>query len=342
MPSKGVSVIGQISGATQAMDRLGLETSLLDQTRLTRFILISFRFIWHAILVVIQLLMPNKPHDAGDQTAAHQGQLCGTQEERSRSSNTARSSTRPSRKKLKNRKLRICSRATTAGPIRTAKKPRSKNTSAKKPVVPKSAGVARPTENSTIPPQKSVSQSQSNRTREQSRMALPLSDRGRFAAVSKEKEQADAQSSLRSGSKGSLSLLDGFDPDKYASLDTQTDHPEDLDDDETVSLDTTETKYASYFARIKHQIERVWTYPIEAAQRGISGQITLRFRISKDGNLLGVWLVDKSGHEILDFAAIKAVKEAAPFYPFPLNIQKERLSILATFIYSPTYGLLNQ
>jgi len=34
-------------------------------------------------------------------------------------------------------------------------------------------------------------------------------------------------------------------------------------------------------------------------------------------------------------AALKAVKEAAPFYPFPANIQREKLTIQANFIYTP-------
>ena len=39
--------------------------------------------------------------------------------------------------------------------------------------------------------------------------------------------------------------------------------------------------------------------------------------------------------EILDMAALKAVKEAAPFYPFPSTIQREKLTIQANFIYPP-------
>lgn len=132
-----------------------------------------------------------------------------------------------------------------------------------------------------------------------------------------------------------LAMLDGFDAGKYASMDT--DDLYDDDDDEVISLDTKETKWANYFARIKHQIELVWQYPLEAASQGVSGQMALRFRISKDGNLLGVRLAESSGSEILDFAAIKAVKRAAPYYPFPKNINRERISIMATFIYSPSY-----
>lgn len=107
-----------------------------------------------------------------------------------------------------------------------------------------------------------------------------------------------------------------------------------------ISLDSQNPLYKSYFTSVKHQIERFWMYPSEAAQMGISGTLTLRFRIYRDGTLLSARVVDKSGHKILDFAAIKAVKEAGTFDPFPDDIEKEKLSILATFVYSPNYGLL--
>ncbi|MCZ6541898.1 MAG: energy transducer TonB, partial [Nitrospinae bacterium] len=79
-------------------------------------------------------------------------------------------------------------------------------------------------------------------------------------------------------------------------------------------------------------------YPVDAARRGISGRLTLRFQISKDGNLMNVRLIDNSGYNILDEAALQAVKTAAPYYPFPVTIDRETLSILATFIYTPTYS----
>lgn len=74
----------------------------------------------------------------------------------------------------------------------------------------------------------------------------------------------------------------------------------------------------------------------------ISGDLSLTFRISKDGNLMGVRLVEQSGHEILDVAALKAVKEAAPFYPFPKNIQRDKLTILANFVYTPLVAPINR
>lgn len=138
--------------------------------------------------------------------------------------------------------------------------------------------------------------------------------------------------------KSAYALLDGLDASKYASLDTKNPSTTNADDNKPISLDTTETKYVSYFARIKRQIERVWVYPADAAQRGISGELTLRFQISRDGNLMGIVMVDKSGFEILDLAALKAVRGAAPFYPIPSTIDKDSLIILATFVYSPSFS----
>jgi len=136
---------------------------------------------------------------------------------------------------------------------------------------------------------------------------------------------------------GTLALLDGFDAEKYAAMDTQSQTAE--DDGEAISLDTKETRYASYFARIKRQIELVWDYPEDAERQGIIGQLTLRFQISRDGNLMNVRLINGSGYNILDEAALQAVKSAAPYYPFPVTIDRETLPILANFIYSPRSGI---
>ncbi|MBT5472460.1 MAG: energy transducer TonB [Nitrospina sp.] len=208
----------------------------------------------------------------------------------------------------------------------------------KKTVVPKSKGTlsktgSNQTQTKKIAPEKKFRKQSHLKPRKKT---LPESDIGTFKSITPEKMQKTKPSSAKkSGAGSTLALLDGFDADKFASLDT--DSVDDSDDDEPVSLDTTEVKYASYFARIKHQIERVWIYPSDAAQRGISGDLSLKFRISKDGNLMGVRIIDQSGYEILDVAALKAVKEAAPFYPFPKNIQREKITILANFVYTPNF-----
>ena len=136
------------------------------------------------------------------------------------------------------------------------------------------------------------------------------------------------------GSKGTLAMLDELNQEKYAPKNPQVEEKEELDDDEPISLDTKEAKYVSYFSRIKQQIQRVWVYPSQGTKRALSGELTLKFEISKDGNLLSLRLINSSGSNILDANAVKAVRGAAPYYPFPITITKKKLSILATFVYN--------
>ena len=203
----------------------------------------------------------------------------------------------------------------------------------KKTVVPKLSGMASlPKKRIEIPQKKYYPPPKKKRIKREFKKA-----KTGFITSPPEKEVPKKRPITKPVPGGTMAFLDGFDAEKYASLDTKT--PDELfqDDDQPISLDTKEEKYASYFARIKHQIERVWVYPDQAARRGVSGKLSLKFRISRDGNLLEVRLVDSSGSNLLDDAAINAVKGASPYYPFPVTIERDDLSILATFIYSPSY-----
>jgi len=152
-------------------------------------------------------------------------------------------------------------------------------------------------------------------------------------ALPKNKGEISSNALPKKITGGTLALLEGFDADKYAAMNTEADIAE--DDGEAISLDTKESKYASYFTRIKRQIELAWSYPNEAQRKGITGELTLRFQISRDGNLMNVQLINSSGYNVLDEAALQAVKSAAPYYPFPVTINRDTLPILANFIYSP-------
>ena len=150
----------------------------------------------------------------------------------------------------------------------------------------------------------------------------------------KTQQKAPPLPSAFMGAQETLSMLDGLNPEKYASHDPQVETTEAPSNDEPIPLDTKEEKYVSYFSRIKQQIQRVWVYPAQGTKRKLSGEVSLKFEISRDGNLLSLRLINTSGFDVLDINATKAVKEAAPYYPFPATISKKKLSILATFIYS--------
>jgi len=104
--------------------------------------------------------------------------------------------------------------------------------------------------------------------------------------------------------------------------------------EDTVELSTTEYKYFSYFAKLKRQIEGVWGYPQESRMRGEQGQLYLVFTIKRNGELANIELLRSSGYARLDEEAMRAIRTAAPFAPFPEGWGAlETLNIKATFIY---------
>ncbi|MFO0751770.1 MAG: TonB family protein [Thermodesulfovibrionales bacterium] len=112
---------------------------------------------------------------------------------------------------------------------------------------------------------------------------------------------------------------------------------EDIKPDNSITFDTKEFKYYGYMQRLKEKIEGAWHYPHEAAARGIYGDLYIRFTIKRDGKLGAVELVRTSGHKMLDDAAVKALRNAEPFWPLPESIEDDALTITGRFIYS-LYG----
>ena len=98
---------------------------------------------------------------------------------------------------------------------------------------------------------------------------------------------------------------------------------------ETISLDTRDFRYASYFAHIKRRIQNAWIWPVEAQKN--RGKLLLRFKLRENGALEELHLIESAGIRILDDLALAAVTKAAPFEPFPEGL--ERKTITATFVY---------
>jgi periplasmic protein TonB len=312
------------------MSKPWVKNSLLNRTRLSGFILVSLGI--HLTSVVVHMAIPDSKEKIKGPPPI---QVKYIEPEKTKNTLVGKiiDSPTPPKKTEKARSRELLAKYDSRAHSNTEKKT-SKTYQHKKTVTPKAKGSAGKTGATSVREKKTVRKPQKRASTMPRKKLLPESDIGKFKPVTKKRSRnPTSSSSPKAGIGNSMALLDGFDPEPFATL--STDDLKNLDDDEPISLDTTEVKYASYFARIKHQIERVWVYPIEAAERGISGDLTLTFRVSKDGNLLGVHLLDQSGYEILDVAALKAVKEAAPFYPFPATIQREKLSIQANFVYTP-------
>jgi periplasmic protein TonB len=112
---------------------------------------------------------------------------------------------------------------------------------------------------------------------------------------------------------------------------------EDIGRDNTLTFDTRDFKYYSYMLKLKERIESVWNYPADAAARGISGDLYIRFTIRKNGSLEEAELMRTSGHRDLDDAAKQALRNAQPYWPLPDEWGKDSLTITGHFVYS-IYG----
>lgn len=103
--------------------------------------------------------------------------------------------------------------------------------------------------------------------------------------------------------------------------------------EDTVDLSTKEFKYVSYFTNLKRKIDGVWNYPEESQIRGETGRLFLIFTIRSNGDLEDIELLNSSGYQRLDNEAIRAIKVASPFNPFPDSWDLEKLNIRASFEY---------
>ena len=86
-----------------------------------------------------------------------------------------------------------------------------------------------------------------------------------------------------------------------------------------------EYRFAQYVDNWRIKIERIGNlnYPAEAKARKIYGRLQLTVAIKSDGEIEGVEINRSSGHKILDQAALRIVRLAAPFEPFPANIRQD-------------------
>ncbi len=108
---------------------------------------------------------------------------------------------------------------------------------------------------------------------------------------------------------------------------------ENIEAGDRIDINTSEFKYISYFTTMRKAIELVWNYPLEAAQKGLQGEVGLEFTINKDGTTSRIRVVRSSGYAVLDKAIVEAIRLASPFSPLPDNFDKPRLTVRGSFRY---------
>lgn len=105
-----------------------------------------------------------------------------------------------------------------------------------------------------------------------------------------------------------------------------------------ISARTKEFKYASYMRDWVAKVERVGelNYPDAARRQNLSGKLIVQVAVYPDGSVRDITIRKPSGHKILDDAAVRIVKLAAPFAPFPESIKRETdvLYITRTWVFT--------
>ena len=85
------------------------------------------------------------------------------------------------------------------------------------------------------------------------------------------------------------------------------------------SVSARSTVDAYYLQSWRRKVETVGNlnYPDEARRKHLFGNLRLLVSITPDGGLKDVLVLESSGHKVLDDAAVRIVRLAAPFAPFP-------------------------
>lgn len=94
---------------------------------------------------------------------------------------------------------------------------------------------------------------------------------------------------------------------------------------------------AAYLLDWRRRLEAVGNkyYPQASVRYGIYGAVRLLVVIRSDGSLEDIRVIESSGFAVLDEAAIKVVRMAAPYAPFPeeLAATTDKLEIIRTWHY---------
>ena len=115
-----------------------------------------------------------------------------------------------------------------------------------------------------------------------------------------------------------------------------------------ISSRTKEYAGAAYHDGWRRKVERIGNlnYPLEAKQKRINGSLMLSVDINPDGSVPpdGIVVSRSSGHKVLDDAAIKIVRLAAPYAEIPENVLQgyDMITIIRTWKFETDHGLLSR
>ena len=111
-----------------------------------------------------------------------------------------------------------------------------------------------------------------------------------------------------------------------------------------ISANSKEYEYAAYMSAWVARVERIGNlnYPDEARRQQLHGQLVLTVALNRDGSIRSTDVIQSSGHKLLDDAAIRIVRLAAPFPPIPTAEKIDELYVTRTWQFLPGDVLRNR
>ena len=111
-----------------------------------------------------------------------------------------------------------------------------------------------------------------------------------------------------------------------------------------ISANTKEYVYASYMRGWSDRVQRIGNlnYPDGARRRQMHGDLLLTVGLNRDGGIKIIRIIKSSGHPLLDAAAERIVRLAAPFPPLPKDVNVDELYITRTWQFLPGDVLRNK
>lgn len=88
-----------------------------------------------------------------------------------------------------------------------------------------------------------------------------------------------------------------------------------------------------YKSRLHHLIAKQKKYPARAKRRHEEGTVTISFVIYADGSINNLKVVQSSGSQILDQAALRAIKKISNRLPFPTEINRKQWQFTLPLVY---------
>jgi TonB family protein len=91
----------------------------------------------------------------------------------------------------------------------------------------------------------------------------------------------------------------------------------------SLSKEELDAIWRQYANSIQVKIAKAKNYPSLAKRRGQQGKAILSFKLSRDGNVLDLKVEKSTGHNSLDQAALRAIKEGGPYPIIPKALSKK-------------------